>query len=47
MFLEFSSPQNAHEAVKMTNGYKLDKTHIFKVNHFSDFEKWVYLTQIL
>ncbi|RUS90727.1 hypothetical protein EGW08_001531 [Elysia chlorotica] len=41
MFLEFSSPQNAHEAVKMTNGYKLDKTHIFKVNHFSDFEKYV------
>ncbi|GFR78417.1 eukaryotic translation initiation factor 3 subunit B, partial [Elysia marginata] len=41
MFLEFSSPQNAHEAVKMTHGYKLDKTHVFKVNHFSDFEKYV------
>lgn len=39
MFLEFSSPQNAYEAVKMTNGYKLDKQHSFKVNHFSDFEK--------
>ncbi|KAK7004024.1 eukaryotic translation initiation factor 3 subunit B [Biomphalaria glabrata] len=41
MFLEFSSPQNAHEAVKMTNGYKLDKQHSFKVNHFSDFEKYI------
>jgi len=40
MFLEFSSPQNAHEAVKMTNGYKLDKQHIFQVNHFSDFERF-------
>jgi len=40
MFLEFSSPQNAYEAVKMTNGYKLDKQHIFKVNHFTDFDKY-------
>jgi len=40
MFLEFSSPQNAHEAVNMTNGYRLDKQHVFQVNHFSDFERF-------
>jgi len=40
MFMEFSSPQNAFEAVKMCNGYKLDKAHIFGVNHFSDFDKY-------
>ena len=28
------------EAVKATNGYKLDKHHFFTVNLFSDFEKY-------
>ena len=26
-------------AVKAGNGYRLDKSHVFKVNLFSDFEK--------
>ena len=43
IFLEYSSPFHAQEAVKTTNGYKLDKTHTFAVNLFSDFEKYVYL----
>ena len=39
IFLEYSSPMHAHEAVKMANGYKLDKAHTFAVNLFSDFDK--------
>ena len=46
--MEFSSPQIADEAIKMINGYKLDKLHTFAVNHFSDIwhhrnlsDKWV------
>lgn len=40
MFLEFSRHQDAVEAVKSTNGYKLDKKNTFTVNLFSDFEKY-------
>ena len=40
MYLEFSSPLHAQEAVKMTNGYKLDKQHTFAVNLFSDLEHY-------
>ncbi|KAJ8318881.1 hypothetical protein KUTeg_003972 [Tegillarca granosa] len=40
IFLEYSSPVHAAEAVKMTNGYKLDKQHTFSVNLFSDFDKF-------
>ena len=40
IFLEFSNPHEAIEAVKSTNGYKLDKSHTFVVNLFSDFEKY-------
>jgi translation initiation factor 3 subunit B len=39
IFLEFSNPADAAEAVSVTNHYKLDKQHTFMVNHFSDFEK--------
>ena len=38
-FLEFSTAEEAANAVKTGNGYRLDKNHIFKVNFFSDFEK--------
>jgi len=38
IFLEFSNHQNAVEAVKSTNNYKLDKQHTFLVNLFSDFD---------
>jgi len=40
MFLEFSRHEDAVEAVKATNNYKLDKHHFFTVNLFSDFEKY-------
>jgi len=40
IFLEFHSPQEAIEAVKTTNGYKLDKQHTFAVNLLSDFDKY-------
>ena len=35
IFLEFKNHHNAVEAVKVTNGYKLDRTHTFQVNLFS------------
>lgn len=41
MFLEYASLDEAREAVKMTNGYKLDKNHVFIVNLLSDFEKYI------
>ena len=40
IFLEYSNPHEANEAVKATNGYKLDKSHTFIVNLFSDFDKY-------
>ena len=39
IFLEYQNPSDAAEAVSATNGYKLDKSHTFIVNLFSDFEK--------
>ena len=41
IFLEFSNHNNALEAVKSTNNYKLDKQHTFIVNLFSDFDKYL------
>ena len=38
--LPISYFQDAVEAVKATNNYKLDKSHYFTVNLFSDFEKY-------
>lgn len=40
IFIEFENAEQALEAVKATNGYKLDKAHIFAVNLFTDFEKY-------
>ncbi|KAL5017836.1 hypothetical protein ScPMuIL_003558 [Solemya velum] len=40
IFLEYTIPSHAQDAVKMANGYKLDKLHTFAVNLFSDFEKF-------
>jgi len=40
IFLEFSSPDNAQQAVVAMNNYKLDKTHTFIVNLFTDFDKY-------
>ena len=39
MFIEYSNPTSAADAVKNTNGYKLDKAHTFAVNLFSDYDK--------
>ncbi|KAK3754435.1 hypothetical protein QZH41_009220 [Actinostola sp. cb2023] len=39
IFLEFSNSSDTARAVKAANGYKLDKHHIFAVNHFDDFSK--------
>lgn len=41
IFLEYSSPNQALEAVKNADGYKLDKQHTFRVNLFTDFDKYV------
>ncbi|XP_026498953.1 eukaryotic translation initiation factor 3 subunit B [Vanessa tameamea] len=40
IFLEYSNPQNAAEAVQATNNCKLDKQHTFLVNLFTDFKKY-------
>ncbi|KAL4239629.1 translation initiation factor eIF-3b like protein [Mactra antiquata] len=40
LFIEYSNPQSAVDAVKSTNGYKLDKSHTFAVNLFSDYDKF-------
>ncbi len=37
-FIEFSTPEAAKNAVAQTNGYKLDRAHIFKVNMYDDFQ---------
>lgn len=41
IFLEYAAPTQALEAVKNADGYKLDKQHTFRVNLFTDFDKWV------
>uniref|UniRef100_A0A673J120 Eukaryotic translation initiation factor 3 subunit B n=1 Tax=Sinocyclocheilus rhinocerous TaxID=307959 RepID=A0A673J120_9TELE len=41
IFLEYSAPSHAHEAVKSADGYKLDKQHTFRVNLFTDFDKYM------
>merc|ERR1711868_85970 len=40
IFLEYQNAEDAVEAVKATNGYKLDKAHTFAVNLFTDFDKY-------
>jgi len=45
IFIEYGSEQHAAEAVKATNGYKLDKTHTFVCNVFSDLEKYENIPQ--
>jgi len=39
-FVEFLSKDAAEKALAQTNGYKLDKSHIFKVSRFDDFKKY-------
>uniref|UniRef100_A0A0E0R2Q8 Eukaryotic translation initiation factor 3 subunit B n=1 Tax=Oryza rufipogon TaxID=4529 RepID=A0A0E0R2Q8_ORYRU len=40
-FIEYNTPQEAELAREKTNGYKLDKSHIFAVNMFDDFDKYM------
>jgi translation initiation factor 3 subunit B len=40
IFLEYNNHANALAAVKSANNYKIDKSHTFKVNLFTDFEKY-------
>lgn len=40
IFLEYNNHLNALSAVKSTNNYKIDKSHTFKVNLFTDFKKY-------
>ena len=39
-FIEFHNPVEAAAAIEQTNGYKLDKAHVFKVSKFDDFSKY-------
>lgn len=39
-FLEYKNSANAEEAVKGLNGHRLDKSHTFSVNLFTDFQKY-------
>jgi hypothetical protein len=38
-FFEFENEQMAQEAVKQTDGYRLDKNHTFSVSLMSDFDR--------
>ncbi|ONK77270.1 uncharacterized protein A4U43_C02F4820 [Asparagus officinalis] len=40
-FIEYNTSQEADLAREKTNGYKLDKSHIFAVNLFDDFDKYM------
>ncbi|XP_034987280.1 eukaryotic translation initiation factor 3 subunit B [Zootoca vivipara] len=41
IFLEYMSPTHASDAIKNADGYKLDKQHTFRVNLFTDFDKYM------
>lgn len=41
LFLEYSSPANALQAVRGANNFRLDKNYTFTVNLLSDFDKFV------
>lgn len=46
IFLEYSNPIDAQEAVNITNNYKLDKQHTFLVNLFTDFSKYEKIPEV-
>lgn len=46
IFLEYMSPTHALDAIKNADGYKLDKQHTFRVNLFTDFDKWVMFVDV-
>ncbi|XP_023007597.1 eukaryotic translation initiation factor 3 subunit B-like isoform X1 [Cucurbita maxima] len=40
-FIEYGTPQEAELAKEKTDGYKLDRAHIFAVNMFEDFDRFM------
>ncbi|KAI4319101.1 hypothetical protein MLD38_032743 [Melastoma candidum] len=40
-FIEYNTPQEAELAKERTNGYKLDRSHIFAVNMFEEFDRFM------
>ncbi|KAF3788378.1 Eukaryotic translation initiation factor 3 subunit B [Nymphaea thermarum] len=40
-YIEFNTKQEAESAKEKTNGYKLDRSHIFAVNMFDDFDRFI------
>ncbi|KAL6278954.1 hypothetical protein ACE6H2_022555 [Prunus campanulata] len=40
-FIEYNTPQEAELAKEKTHGYKLDRSHIFAVNMFDDFDRFM------
>ncbi|KAM5561847.1 eukaryotic translation initiation factor 3 subunit B [Rosa sericea] len=40
-FIEFNTPQEAELAREKTHGYKLDRSHIFAVSMFDDFDRFM------
>jgi len=40
IFIEYESPAIALEAIKVTDGHRLDKQHVFAVNLFTDIDKY-------
>lgn len=40
MFIEFETAEQASLAVKLIDGYKMDKSHTLAVNRFTDVEKY-------
>ncbi|XP_031473083.1 eukaryotic translation initiation factor 3 subunit B-like [Nymphaea colorata] len=40
-YIEFNTKQEAESAKEKTNGYKLDRSHIFAVNMFDDFDRFM------
>jgi len=44
-FVEYPRPEKAAQAVERLNGYKLDKNHIFVVNSYEDFDKYLNISE--
>ncbi|XP_035841422.1 eukaryotic translation initiation factor 3 subunit B-like [Helianthus annuus] len=40
-FIEYNTPQEAELAKEKTNGYKLDRAHIFAVNMFDEIDRFM------
>jgi len=40
-FVEYTTAEAAENAIQKANGYRLDKQHVFRVNSFDDFQKFL------